>query len=143
MVGFIIARDAEKAALSLPRTYGVDDVTLVFQWKTFDAAEQIVEMDEEDNEVLVTSSASTTNEGQPNGSCPVCNNSLPMPTGVDASKIPRADVFDLAGRLMQGGVRTLAGGQSLDVSALPIGVYFLEMRNRDGQILAAQCFVKQ
>ncbi|MFN4254593.1 MAG: multicopper oxidase domain-containing protein [Saprospiraceae bacterium] len=53
MAGFIIVRDAEEAALALPRTYGVDDVPLVFQWKTFDAAKQIVEMDEADNEVLV------------------------------------------------------------------------------------------
>lgn len=51
--GFIIVRDQEEAALNLPRTYGVDDVPLVFQWKTFDAAKQIVEMDEADNEVLV------------------------------------------------------------------------------------------
>ena len=50
--GFIIVRDQEEAALNLPRTYGVDDVPLVFQWKTFDAAKQIVEMDEADNEVL-------------------------------------------------------------------------------------------
>ncbi len=51
--GLIIVRDAEEAALNLPRTYGVDDIPLVFQWKTFDAAKQIVEMDEADNEVLV------------------------------------------------------------------------------------------
>ncbi len=51
--GFIIVRDPEEAALNLPRTYGVDDIPLVFQWKTFDAAKQIVEMDEADNEVLV------------------------------------------------------------------------------------------
>ncbi len=53
MAGFIIVRDAEEASLALPRTYGVDDVPLVFQWKTFDIARQIVEMDEADNEVLV------------------------------------------------------------------------------------------
>jgi len=51
--GFIIVRDEEEAALQLPRTYGVDDVPLVFQWKTFGADKQIVEMDELDNEVLV------------------------------------------------------------------------------------------
>ena len=51
--GFIIVRDDEEAALQLPRTYGVDDVPLVFQFKTFDTAKQIVEMDELDNEVLV------------------------------------------------------------------------------------------
>jgi bilirubin oxidase len=51
--GFIIVRDDEEAALNLPRTYGVDDLPLVFQWKTFDTDKQIVEMDELDNEVLV------------------------------------------------------------------------------------------
>lgn len=51
--GFIIVRDEEEAALNLPRTYGVDDVPLVFQWKTFGTDKQIVEMDELDNEVLV------------------------------------------------------------------------------------------
>ncbi len=51
--GFIIVRDAEEAALNLPRTYGLDDIPLVFQWKTFDAAKQIVADDEADNEVLV------------------------------------------------------------------------------------------
>jgi len=51
--GFIIVRDDEEAALNLPRTYGVDDVPLVFQWKTFNTDKQIVETDELDNEVLV------------------------------------------------------------------------------------------
>ena len=51
--GFIIVHDAEEVLLNLPRTYGVDDVPLVFQWKTFDANKQIVELDEVDNEVLV------------------------------------------------------------------------------------------
>jgi bilirubin oxidase len=51
--GVIIVRDEEEAALALPRTYGVDDIPLVFQWKTFDDARQIVESDEQDNEVLV------------------------------------------------------------------------------------------
>lgn len=51
--GFIIVRDAEEAALELPRSYGVDDVPLVFQFKTFDAQKQIVMSDEMDNAVLV------------------------------------------------------------------------------------------
>ena len=51
--GFIIVRDAEETALDLPRTYGVDDVPLVFQFKTFDAQKQIVMSDEMDNAVLV------------------------------------------------------------------------------------------
>ncbi|MBL7798962.1 MAG: multicopper oxidase domain-containing protein [Saprospiraceae bacterium] len=58
--GLIIVRDLEETALSLPRTYGVDDVPLVFQWKTFDAAKQIVEMDEADNEVLVNGTINGT-----------------------------------------------------------------------------------
>lgn len=51
--GFIIVRDAEEAALDLPRSYGVDDVPLVFQFKTFNAQKQIVINDEADNAVLV------------------------------------------------------------------------------------------
>lgn len=51
--GFIIVRDAEEAALDLPRSYGVDDVPLVFQFKTFDADKQIMLEDEMDNAVLV------------------------------------------------------------------------------------------
>lgn len=51
--GFIFVRDAEEAALDLPRTYGVDDVPLVFQFKTFDAQKQILMEDEMDNAVLV------------------------------------------------------------------------------------------
>lgn len=51
--GFIIVRDAEEAALDLPRTYGVDDVPLVFQFKTFDADKQIMLEDEMDNAFLV------------------------------------------------------------------------------------------
>lgn len=51
--GLIIVRDAEEAALNLPRTYGVDDIPLVFQFKTFDNQKQIVLDDELDNTVLV------------------------------------------------------------------------------------------
>ncbi|MFN8330268.1 MAG: multicopper oxidase domain-containing protein [Saprospiraceae bacterium] len=51
--GLIIVQDPEESALSIPRTYGIDDVPLVFQWKTFDNAKQIIELDELDNEVLV------------------------------------------------------------------------------------------
>lgn len=54
--GLIIVRDSEEAALNLPRTYGVDDIPLVFQFLTFDeASKQIVEDDEMDNAVLVNS----------------------------------------------------------------------------------------
>lgn len=51
--GLIIVRDAEEAALNLPRTYGVDDIPLVFQFQTFDNQKQIVLDDELDNTVLV------------------------------------------------------------------------------------------
>ncbi|MDO8365151.1 MAG: multicopper oxidase domain-containing protein, partial [Saprospiraceae bacterium] len=51
--GFIIVRDEEEAVLNLPRNYGLDDIPLVFQWKTFGTDKQIVELDELDNEVLV------------------------------------------------------------------------------------------
>jgi len=92
---------------------------------------------------LVTSPASATGEAQSNGVCPICIGSLPVPTGVDGSKIARADVYDLAGRLMQSHALTLSGGQPIDVSGLPTGIYFMEMRDRDGQVLAVQRFVKQ
>jgi blue copper oxidase len=58
--GLIIVRDPEETAMNLPRTYGVDDIPLVFQWKTFDSAKQIVEMDEVDNEVLVNGTINGT-----------------------------------------------------------------------------------
>ncbi len=52
--GMIIVRDAAEAALSLPRTYGVDDFPLVLQWKTLDATtKQIVMDDELDNATMV------------------------------------------------------------------------------------------
>ncbi len=92
---------------------------------------------------LVTSPASATGETQPNGSCPICINSLSVPPGIDPLKIARTDVFDLGGRLMQSRVRTPGGGQPLDVSGLPTGVYFMEMRDREGRVLAVQRFVKK
>jgi bilirubin oxidase len=39
--GLIIVRDAEEAALALPRAYGVDDIPLVLTSRTFDKANQI------------------------------------------------------------------------------------------------------
>jgi bilirubin oxidase len=92
---------------------------------------------------LVTSPTTGTNETQANSVCPICINSLPLPSGIDPSKVTSAIIYDLLGRLIQNRVRTLEGGQSLDVSDLPIGVYFLEMRDREGQILAVQRFLKQ
>ncbi|MBK8443520.1 MAG: multicopper oxidase domain-containing protein [Sphingobacteriales bacterium] len=52
--GMIIVQDAQEAALSLPRTYGIDDFPLVFQFLTVDATtKQIVMDDELDNEIFV------------------------------------------------------------------------------------------
>jgi bilirubin oxidase len=52
--GLIIVRDSNEKALTLPRTYGVDDFPLVLQWKTFDAAtKQILINDELDNTTMV------------------------------------------------------------------------------------------
>jgi blue copper oxidase len=41
IAGMIIIKDAEEAALELPRTYGVDDFPLVVQSKSFDVLHQI------------------------------------------------------------------------------------------------------
>jgi len=52
--GLIIVRDDVENALNLPRTYGVDDFPLVFQWQTFEnTTKQIVLNDELDNTTLV------------------------------------------------------------------------------------------
>jgi bilirubin oxidase len=51
--GLIIVRDEKEAKLSLPRTYGIDDIPLVFQFTTIDANKQIVENDDLDNTILV------------------------------------------------------------------------------------------
>jgi len=42
IAGFIVVRDNEEKALSLPRTYGVDDFPLVVQTKDFDENNQII-----------------------------------------------------------------------------------------------------
>ena len=42
LAGLIIVKDEEEAALSLPRTYGVDDIPVVIQTKTFDSNKNIV-----------------------------------------------------------------------------------------------------
>ncbi|MCB0813542.1 MAG: hypothetical protein KDB87_10330, partial [Flavobacteriales bacterium] len=52
----IIVGDAEEAMLPLPRTYGVDDIPLVLQFKGIDAQGQLIMNDEVDNEVLVNGS---------------------------------------------------------------------------------------
>ena len=53
IAGFIIVRDNDEAALSLPRTYGVDDIPLVLQTKDFDANNQIVVMSNNDDVAMV------------------------------------------------------------------------------------------
>ena len=51
--GFIIIKDADEAALDLPRTYGVDDIPLAVQTKDFDANFQIVNHANNDDTVMV------------------------------------------------------------------------------------------
>ncbi len=53
IAGMIIVKDAEEAALNLPRTYGVDDFPLVIQTKDFDANKQIVVTSNSDDVVMV------------------------------------------------------------------------------------------
>jgi FtsP/CotA-like multicopper oxidase with cupredoxin domain len=53
IAGMIIVKDAEEAALNLPRTYGVDDFPLVIQTKDFDANKQIVVPSNSDDVVMV------------------------------------------------------------------------------------------
>ncbi len=52
--GLIIVRDPEEAKLILPRTYGIDDIPLIFQFQTIDpATKQIALNDELDNTTMV------------------------------------------------------------------------------------------
>jgi len=52
--GLIIVQDNIESALTLPRTYGVDDIPLVFQFETFNTTtKEIVINDELDNAILV------------------------------------------------------------------------------------------
>lgn len=51
--GFIIVRDTEEAALTLPRTYGVDDFPLAVQTKAFDATYQIKSDVNDDTTLMV------------------------------------------------------------------------------------------
>ncbi len=53
IAGFIIIKDADEAALDLPRTYGVDDIPLAVQTKDFDANFQIVNHANNDDTVMV------------------------------------------------------------------------------------------
>ena len=51
--GFIIVRDTEEAALSLPRTYGIDDFPLAVQTKSFDGSYQIKASVNDDTTLMV------------------------------------------------------------------------------------------
>lgn len=53
IAGMIIVRDTEEQALTLPRTYGVDDFPIVVQTKAFDANNQIIIESPLDEHVLV------------------------------------------------------------------------------------------
>ena len=53
IAGLIIIKDDEEAALTLPRTYGVDDIPLVVQTKDFDANYQIVTPSNNDDTLMV------------------------------------------------------------------------------------------
>ncbi len=44
IAGMVIVRDAQEAAITLPRKYGVDDFPIVIQTKSFDASNQIITM---------------------------------------------------------------------------------------------------
>ena len=53
IAGMIIVRDNQEAALTLPRTYGVDDIPLVIQTKAFDANNQIIVLSALDTALMV------------------------------------------------------------------------------------------
>ncbi|TKG73040.1 multicopper oxidase family protein [Prauserella endophytica] len=50
--GLFILDDDEESALALPRDYGIDDIPVIVQDKTFDDAGQLVETDRVDNGML-------------------------------------------------------------------------------------------
>lgn len=52
-VGLIIVKDDDESKLNLPSTYGVDDIPLILQWRTFDANKNLVLDDEADNVAMV------------------------------------------------------------------------------------------
>src|SRR5678816_751410 len=53
IAGMIIVKDSAEAALTLPRTYGVDDFPIIVQTKAFDVLNQIAIATEEDTAVMV------------------------------------------------------------------------------------------
>ena len=58
VAGFIIVRDSQEAALTLPRTYGQDDFPLVIQTKEFDVLNQIAISTFMDTTVMVNGTVS-------------------------------------------------------------------------------------
>lgn len=53
LAGLIIVRDAAEAALTLPRTYSVDDFPIIVQSKAFDVLKQIAIATEDDSTIMV------------------------------------------------------------------------------------------
>lgn len=53
IAGFVIVKDSVEEAITLPRTYGVDDFPIVIQTKTFDTANQVIIHSNLDTSLLV------------------------------------------------------------------------------------------
>ena len=53
LAGLIIVKDAAEAALTLPRTYGVDDFPIIVQSKAFDVLKQIAIATQDDSTIMV------------------------------------------------------------------------------------------
>jgi len=60
IAGQIWVRDSEEAALNLPRTYGIDDIPLVIQTKSFDANNQILHHSNSDDILMVNATMDAT-----------------------------------------------------------------------------------
>lgn len=60
IAGQIWVRDNEEAALDLPRTYGIDDIPLVIQTKSFDANNQILHHSNSDDALMVNATIDAT-----------------------------------------------------------------------------------
>ena len=56
LAGLIIVKDPTEAALTLPRTYGVDDFPVIVQSKAFDVLKQIAIATEDDSTIMVNGS---------------------------------------------------------------------------------------
>jgi len=60
IAGMILVKDTDEAALTLPRTYGVDDFPLVVQTKDFDGNNQIVHHSNADDVLMVNATINPT-----------------------------------------------------------------------------------